>query len=135
MREAEQWLGWKPSSRGRKLLRILRAIQRKTGEQLVHGGGSHGQPHMVARSTLQFHLQPSKVDELAHRLPGLLRLIDERIDAKVATQIEEHVGPRLKRLWNRDETLAQAIRELSKRVERISGPDTHSCPQLPPDGP
>ena len=122
LRQAEAWLALKPSARGRRLKRILMAVERKTGRVVMTRLGERGM--RVTRSALRRfcrHLIPSHVDELRERFAEFLRGIDARIEASVAEHVAEHVEPEFDRLWRADEIQAAAIKELAIRVNRLAG--------------
>lgn len=122
--EAERWLGMKPSSRGRSLRSILLSIESKEGHRIMvrSRGQGRGMRYRVTRSALRRyckHLVPSKVDELRERFAQFLAGVDEKIESKVAEHLAEFVEPQLDDLWQRDETLSDAVRQLSVRVKRV----------------
>jgi hypothetical protein len=126
MRQAEMWLGMRQTSRGLGLKNLLLARERELGKVFMVRGRGHGRGtrYRVTKSALRRHcrhLIPSKVDELRDKFSEFLRGVDERIANSVAEHVAEHVEPELHELWERDETQAEAIKELSTRVARLAG--------------
>jgi hypothetical protein len=125
LRQAEVWLGMRPTAKGRGLLRVLIAREKELGKPiLVRSRGKRriGR-YRVSRGALRRHcrhLLPSKVDELRDRFAEFLRGVDERIETSVTSHVAEHVDPQIEELWHRDEVQAEAIKELAIRLKRMA---------------
>lgn len=108
----------------RALLRVLVAKERASGVRfLIREGGAKRTLHKVTMTAIRRHaadLLPSKVDLLKRDFGAYLKAIDDRIAEGAARHVERYVDPRLAELWERDETIAESVDELGKRVAAIA---------------
>jgi hypothetical protein len=65
----------------------------------------------------------SKVEQLERDMKSYLGSIDAKIAESVSTHVASQVEPRLDELWQRDETIAESVRQLARRVTLIVGPE------------
>ena len=127
-REAAQELGWGDSrAAGLRLQHAVLTQERLKRIRIatrVQPRGTGCKPHCrITLSALRRHLpelKASAVDELSRNLRKHLTELDRRIAARCTEHINAKLEPRLKELWDRDEQLAQAITELSKRLRRLT---------------
>lgn len=120
---ASDRLGWKgsPDARAKRLMRVLEAKERLKGiEIIVRGIGPNGGPtYRVTMRVLRRHCREFFVrgaDEVAKDFKAYLERIDERIDDR----IDVMVTPQLEELRAVDEELFIQLKELAKRVPRVS---------------
>jgi hypothetical protein len=122
--QAEQRCGL-PPNRGRTLLELLNAKERKLGREIMirKGRGLKNRHLRVTMSMVRQHcpeLFPSAVDDLQRSFRRYLEDIDEHIAAGVAEHVAAHVDPKLDELWERDEKIAKNVKALGERVDKLS---------------
>jgi hypothetical protein len=110
-------------SRGRKLQRYLLAKERERRRQImVRLPGNHRIHYRVTMALLRRwcpELFPdSAVDKLRKQLPELVRLIDHRAHRVFDVRFERDVTPRIKELWERDESLAKSVDRVTVSLVR-----------------
>lgn len=79
--------------------------------------------HRVTLAAIRKHcpdLMPSRADELLKEARAYLSGIDERIDHRVANQIAARVEPKIRRLERDRDRVAETVRDLSGRVNRLA---------------
>lgn len=117
---AERALGWRGGSRGEKLRRYVLAREsqlKRPGAILVVTGSGRRRHERVSLGALRRfcpELWPSKADDLAKNLRDYLRSIDERVADAFAEQVEAHIEPRLKELFDRQAKLEQRLRGVGR---------------------
>ncbi len=122
--EAQKRIGFSGDDEGRKLRRELEAREGRLGLEIMT---RHKTPNRVNyRVTIALIRQHASdlietpAEALEREVRGYLAAIDERIDNKVAEQIESRVSPQLEKLREQDARTLALVAELSKRVAKIA---------------
>ena len=112
--------GFQGDRHGRKLRRIVEARERRIGATIAVVVSEGDRQHRrVTLSALRQHvpnLFASKVDTLARDMSGYLARIDGRMLNIAKQAIDEQVRPHIKKLYARDETIAEEVRKLGQRI-------------------
>lgn len=112
--------GFKGDRQGMRLRRIVEARERRIGKAIAvlvaNGGRKHARVTMTALRQHLPQLFPSKVDTLARDMGGYLARIDGRMALIAKQAIDEQVRPHIKKLYDRDETIAEEVRKLGERI-------------------
>jgi hypothetical protein len=119
--QAAASLGWVGRERGRRLVRIMRAKERRLGREImVRRGGEQRTRFLLTMPMLEHYCRELFLrtpDELVDRLRPALQHLEDRVEAIV----DERVGPQLEELRVADDFQSRAIQNVEIRVARLEG--------------
>jgi hypothetical protein len=122
-RETEEWLGIKPSSEGRALLKHAFRREKETGKRFIVrlGGRGKGTRYRFTREIVRRHLRElwqTRFDRLATRATATMQRIEAHIDRHIDERIEKH--PMVRGLADRQDETIDLLESLAATVERTT---------------
>ena len=122
-KEAEAWLGLRPSYKGRSFLRSALAKERDAGRPfIVRRTGPKGQPvYLFTRELIRRHMRDlwqARFDRVATRAATAVRQIRDHIDAHIDDRIENH--PTVRGLVAQSDETIDLVESLAEQVRRVA---------------
>lgn len=122
-KQAEEWLGMKPSARGLVLLRMALQREEQLGRRFLirNGKSGRGARYRFTRDIIRTHLRDlwqSRFERFAARTAAAVRRIETHIDQQIDDRIEAH--PLVQQLVDQQADTMQQLESLTVQVDRVS---------------
>jgi hypothetical protein len=121
--QAEQWLGLRPSSQGRALVRRAFEREKELGKKFLirRGGQGKGIRYVFTREMIRRYMQDlwqARFDRLATRAATTVKEIQAHIDDRIDARIEKH--PVVRTLQRRQDDTIELVERLTSTVAKVA---------------